>query len=61
MRNKDFEVIEITLTWEGVSRADEAAELMAERSRLTVIAPGTSKELLNIGMIALLLADHYYD
>jgi hypothetical protein len=57
MRDENLQVIEITLTFD--LSANDSREM--GDWHLTVIAPGTSEELLDVGMPALLLTHHCVD
>jgi hypothetical protein len=56
MGDENLQVIEITLTWETLADA-----LKEVGDKYTVITPRSCKEFLNVGMTALLLADHFVD
>jgi hypothetical protein len=61
--NENLQVIEIALTCGELARW-AFGKMTRRRKRelaLTVIAPRTSKQLFNVWMIALLLADHLVD
>jgi len=57
MGNKDLQVIKITLTCDAISLgAKEGVGINIEH---TVITPRPREELLDIGMVALLLSHHF--